>query len=105
MRIAYEWSEATARAGADSGEDWTMLIRFTSTMTAEDEIRAATALTEALKHLLAPFPIGYAVRIETTAGDVIVDSCADVQPDWWPGSGRRTNGDGRERRTVVGSSS
>jgi hypothetical protein len=82
-----------------------MIIRFTSTMTAEDEIRAATALTEALKPLLAPFPIAYAVRIETTAGDVIVDFCAGLQPDWWPVSARRTDGDGRERRAVVGSSS
>jgi hypothetical protein len=81
-----------------------MIIRFTSTMTAEDEIRVATALTQALKHLLTPFPIAYAVRIETTAGDVIVDSCAEMPSDAWPDSGRHDDGHARQRDVPLGSS-
>jgi len=81
-----------------------MIIRFTSTMTADDEVRAATALTQALKHLLAPFPIAYAIRIETTAGDVIVDSCAEMEIDWWQADDQAGGSDARERPVTAGSS-
>jgi hypothetical protein len=65
-----------------------VIIRFTSTLTADDEGRIATALLKALRYLLAPFPISYAIRIETTAGDVIEDSGA-VPADPWLESGSR----------------
>lgn len=65
-----------------------MIIRFTSTMTADDELRAASALTVALKHLLAPFPIAYAIHIETTSGAIVDDAGDGTPTGWLPDSGR-----------------
>ncbi len=53
-----------------------MVIRFTSTLTDEDEARSATALLKAVGNVLAMFPISYSIRIETTAGDIIEDGRA-----------------------------
>ncbi len=60
-----------------------MVIRFTSTLTDEDEARLAPALLKAVGHLLAPFPISYSLRIETTAGDSVEDSRAASKLDPW----------------------
>jgi hypothetical protein len=58
-----------------------MVIRFTSTLTDEDEARLAPALLKALGNLLAPFPISYSIRIETTAGDTIEEGHAASRHD------------------------
>ena len=47
-----------------------MLIRFTSSMTAEDENRLAPALLKALSSILDLLPIAYAIRIETSDSQV-----------------------------------
>ena len=60
-----------------------MVIRFTSTLTDEDEARLAPALLKAVAHLLAPFPISYSMRIETTGGDVVEDGRAAARLDPW----------------------
>jgi hypothetical protein len=65
-----------------------MVIRFTSTLTADDEARLAPALLTAVGNLLAPFPISYSIRIETSAGDIVEDGRAGVSPDPWLGPGR-----------------
>jgi hypothetical protein len=61
-----------------------MVIRFTSTLTDEDEARLAPALLKALCTLLAPFPICYSIRIETTAGDTIEDGRSAARNDGPP---------------------
>ena len=68
-----------------------MVIRFTSTLTDDDEACVAPALLKALANLLAPFPISYSIRIETTAGDIIEDGRAAAKADARPSaeSGRR----------------
>ena len=58
-----------------------MVIRFTSTLTADDEARVAPALLKAVGNLLAPFPISYSIRIETTAGDIVEDGRAEARSD------------------------
>jgi hypothetical protein len=58
-----------------------MVIRFTSTLTDEDEARLAPALMKALGTLLEPFSISYSIRIETTGGDTIEDGRAAVRND------------------------
>ena len=57
-----------------------MNIRFVSSMTADDEKRVAVALVTAVNKLLAPFPLDYAIHIETSAGDVLVDSRSAPAP-------------------------
>jgi hypothetical protein len=71
-----------------------MVIRFTSTLTDDDEARIAPALLKAVNNLLAPFPISYSLRIETTAGDIIEDGRAAGRSDTWlsPGSPVRRKG-------------
>ena len=64
-----------------------MVIRFTSTLTDEDEARIAPALLRAVGDLLAPFPISYSIRIETTAGDIVEDGRAATRADGWPSPG------------------
>lgn len=53
-----------------------MVIRFTSTLTDEDETRIAAAVLKAVGNLLAIFPISYSIRIETTAGEIVEDGRA-----------------------------
>ena len=60
-----------------------MVIRFTSTLTPDDETSVAPALLKAVGHLLAPFPISYSMRIETTAGDIVEDGRPGVGSDSW----------------------
>jgi hypothetical protein len=60
-----------------------MMIRFTSTLTDEDEARMAPALLKAIGNLLAPFPISYSLRIETNSGEIVEDSRAATRPDSW----------------------
>lgn len=60
-----------------------MVIRFTSTLTADDEARLAPALVKALASLLRPFPISYSIRIETSAGDVVEDGRSGTRSDPW----------------------
>jgi hypothetical protein len=45
-------------------------IRFTSSMTSEDENRLAPALLKALSSILDLLPIAYAIRIETSDSQV-----------------------------------
>jgi hypothetical protein len=44
-----------------------MQIRFISTLTADDEERLAETIVETAKAMLGTFPIGYMLRVETTA--------------------------------------
>ncbi|RPI57469.1 MAG: hypothetical protein EHM55_01690 [Acidobacteria bacterium] len=60
-----------------------MVIRFTSTLTDEDETRIASALLKAVGNLLALFPISYSIRIETTAGNIVEDSRAAAHLNPW----------------------
>jgi len=76
-----------------------MVIRFTSTLTADDESRFASALLTAVGHLLAPFPISYAIRIETIAGDVVEDGQLEAGSDSRPGSESHTGYGTKDRRT------
>ena len=75
-----------------------MVIRFTSTLTAEDETRFAPALVKAVGYLLAPFPISYSIRIETTAGDVVEDGRAGTKSDPWLVSESRAGREANDRR-------
>ena len=61
-----------------------MVIRFTSTLTDEDEARIAPALMRAVGNLLAPFQISYSIRIETTSGGIVEDGRAATRTDAWP---------------------
>jgi hypothetical protein len=47
-----------------------VLIRFTSSMTADDENKLASALLKALSSILDLLPIAYALRIETSDSQV-----------------------------------
>jgi hypothetical protein len=58
-----------------------MVIRFTSTLTPEDETCVAPALLKAVGHLLEPFPISYSLRIETSNGVVVEDGRPKVRSD------------------------
>jgi hypothetical protein len=80
-----------------------MVIRFTSTLTADDETRVATALLRAVGQLLAPFPISYSMRIETTAGDVVEDGRLGARSDTRLGSGSYAARESSEHRTTIGS--
>jgi hypothetical protein len=64
-----------------------MVIRFTSTLTDEDEARIAPALLRAVGDLVAPFQISYSIRIETTSGDIVEDGRAATRADVWPSPG------------------
>ena len=57
-----------------------MVIRFTSTLTDDDEARMASAILKAVGNLLALFPISYSIRIETTAGEIVEDGRAANAP-------------------------
>lgn len=65
-----------------------MNIRFTSTLTAEDENHFAPALLRAIGSLLDQLPIAYTVRIETTGAQVFQHS--------HPAFESTTNGDSSE---------
>ncbi len=58
-----------------------MVIRFTSTLTDEDEARMASAILKAVGNFLALFPISYSIRIETTAGDIVEDGRTASAPE------------------------
>jgi hypothetical protein len=47
-----------------------MHIRIVSSLTPDDENRMAPALLETLKALLLELPVVYALRIETTSGEI-----------------------------------
>ncbi|HET9264093.1 MAG TPA: hypothetical protein VFO14_13655 [Vicinamibacterales bacterium] len=51
-----------------------MNIRFTSTLTADDENQLAPGLVKAIGALLDQLPIAYTVRIETTGAQVFQHS-------------------------------
>ncbi len=72
-----------------------MVIRFTSTLTPEDESNVAPALLRAVGHLLAPFPISYSMRIETTAGDIVEDGRPGASSDSWFASETHVGGSSR----------
>jgi len=75
-----------------------MVIRFTSTLTDEDEARIATALLKAIGNLLALFPISYSIRIETTAGSIVEDrrAAAHENPCLAPASPARREPNDRQ---------
>ena len=75
-----------------------MVIRFTSTLTADDEARIAPALLKALGNLLAPFPISYSIRIETSEGEIVEDGRAGARSDARSGSGSHSSRDPNDRR-------
>ena len=77
-----------------------MVIRFTSTLTPEDESSVAPALLKAVGQLLAPFPISYSMRIETTAGEVVEDGRLGSGSD---SSGSQPGRGANERRGDFGS--
>jgi hypothetical protein len=76
-----------------------MVIRFTSTLTADDEARIAPALLKALGNLLAPFPISYSIRIETTEGDIVEDGRTAPRSDARSSSGSHSSRDLNDRRS------
>lgn len=51
-----------------------MNIRFTSTLTHEDENRLAPALLKAMGALLEAFPVAYSIRVETADGRTFLQS-------------------------------
>ena len=55
---------------ATSARETILLIRFTSSLTAEDENRLAPALVKALSSILDLLPVAYAIRIETSDSQV-----------------------------------
>jgi hypothetical protein len=55
-----------------------MDIHFVSSLTPEDELRAAEALCAAAGSLLDQFAIAYTIRIETTDGCVVHRSAPGV---------------------------
>jgi hypothetical protein len=57
-----------------------MEIRFTSTLTREDEELLAEAVFELVKRLLTVVPIGYMLQIDTTNGRVFHDSRVTPSP-------------------------
>lgn len=63
-----------------------MNIRFTSTLTADDENQLAPGLLKAIGALLDQLPIAYTVRIETTGAQVFQHSHPSFEPS--------LNGDG-----------
>jgi hypothetical protein len=75
-----------------------MVIRFTSTLTADDEARIAPALLKALGNLLAPFPISYSIRIETTEGDIIEDGRTAPRSETRSSAGSHSSRDPHDRR-------
>jgi hypothetical protein len=87
----------TLRFDAHVQKDATMVIRFTSTLTEEDESCIAPALLKAVANLLAPFPISYSLRIETTAGDVVEDGRSAARSNPWPEVGSRGRRESHDR--------
>lgn len=55
-----------------------MNIRFTSTLTREDENRIAPALLKAVTGFLDVMPIAYSIRIDTIDGSVFRSAGADT---------------------------
>lgn len=47
-----------------------MIIRFTSSLTPDDENMLAPSLLKALTSMLDLFPIAYSVRIDTTGSEI-----------------------------------
>jgi hypothetical protein len=50
-----------------------MEIRFISTLTPDDEARAADAICKAAASLLAPLSIAYTLRVSTTDGQIFCE--------------------------------
>jgi hypothetical protein len=73
-----------------TGIDATMDIHFVSTLTPEDEDRYAPMVLAAVKAILEPMPITYAVRIVTANGVVVQHRKAEPADDPTPAAGRHT---------------
>ena len=58
-----------------------MDIHFVSTLTPEDEDRYAPMVLAAVRAILEPMPISYAVRIVTTNGLAVQHTKADTAED------------------------
>jgi hypothetical protein len=67
-----------------------MDIHFVSTLTPEDEDRYAPMVLAAVKAILEPMPITYAVRIVTTNGGAVQHTKSDHAEDDDQPTARRT---------------
>jgi len=67
-----------------------MDIHFVSTLTPEDEDRYAPMVLAAVKAILEPMPITYAVRIVTTNGGAVQHTKSDQAEEAAPTTARRT---------------
>jgi hypothetical protein len=67
-----------------------MDIHFVSTLTPEDEDRYAPMVLAAVKAILEPMPITYAVRIVTTNGAAVQHTKSDHTDEAEPAGSRRT---------------
>jgi hypothetical protein len=73
-----------------TGRDATMDIHFVSTLTPEDEDHYAPMVLAAVKAILEPMPITYAVRIVTANGLAVQHRKADLADEPTPAMDRRT---------------
>jgi hypothetical protein len=53
-----------------------MEIRFISSLTPDDEARMGAAICKAAAQLLAPLPIAYTLRVQTTDGQTFCEQSA-----------------------------
>jgi hypothetical protein len=61
-----------------------MMIRFTSSLTPEDESRIAPALIRAFAGILDLLPIAYAIRIDTSGAEVFHHTGGSANAEWRP---------------------
>jgi hypothetical protein len=67
-----------------------MDIHFVSTLTPEDEDRYAPMVLAAVKAILEPMPITYALRVVTTNGLAVQHTKSDHVDEAGPAAARRT---------------
>ena len=71
-------------AGTSVAECGRMNIRFTSSLTPEDESRIAPVLIRAFAGILDLLPIAYAIRIDTSGADVFHHTGGASTNEWQP---------------------
>ena len=71
-------------AGTSVAECGRMNIRFTSSLTPEDESRIAPVLIRAFAGILDLLPIAYAIRIDTSGADVFHHTGGAPANEWQP---------------------
>lgn len=77
-----------------------MEIRFISSLTPDDEARCAASLVSGLRQVLAPFPIAYDVRVQTSDGRIFHDDRLAREPSQPPSGPFVERRSGRDRRTA-----